>query len=241
MPDSFDANDEERLVLVDQRLKSVDFGDRVLAQFSSDGCSFIGCRFDNVEIGSAAFGAGQRVSEYVNCSFDNAILRMGPGGYARFIDCSFEGAVIEQWVCYAVDVVDCSFSGRLRKVVFNGAVPASKQHAANKSTNRFEGNDFARASLVDVGFRTGIDLAKQKLPTGDGLYLLKDAEASAVRARRAFDSFHNRDLARRAGGVLSVIEKGVAEGQQQLFIRVDDYPRADRAAVRLLLEAAKTV
>lgn len=232
------TSDDENVVLSGQRLVGADFRDRRLQQFSAEGSTFEGCRFDGAVIEFASFGAGRIVSEYVDCTFGGSKLRMGPGGYARFIDCSFEDAVIENWFCFAVEIVGCSFSGRLKKVVFNGEVPPDKREVVGRRYNRFEGNDFSRARLTDVGFRTGIDLTKQQLPTGAEYTLLTDAPAAVRRARAAFNAWSDPEAKKRARGVLAVMEEDVAAGQRQLLIRVDDYPRASRPAIRSLLDAA---
>lgn len=232
------VSDEGRVVLSGQRLVGADFGGRRLEQFSAEGCRFEVCRFDGTVIESASFGAGRRVSEYVGCSFDGAKLRMGPGGYVRFVDCSFENVVIEHWFCFAVEVVGCTFSGQLKKVAFNGSVPSDKQEVAERQTNQFEGNDFSRAKLVDVGFRTGIDLTRQRLPAGDDYTYLGEAATAVRRTRIAYNAWDDPESKKHARGVLTVMEEDVAGGQGQLLIRIDDYPPASRPAIRTLLAAA---
>jgi len=232
------VSDEDRVVLSGQRLVATDFGGRRLKQFSAEGCRLDRCRFDGAVIESASFGAGRQVSEYVGCSFDGARLRMGPGGYARFVDCTFENTVIEHWFCFAVEVIGCTFSGRLAKVVFNGSVPSDKQDVAGREVNQFEGNDFARARLADVGFRTGIDLTRQRLPAGDEYTYLGEAANAVRRARIAYNAWDDPEWKEHARGVLAVMEEDVAAGQGQLLIRLDDYPRASRPAIRALLAAA---
>jgi hypothetical protein len=231
--------DEARLVLSRQRLVGADFSGRRLEQFSAEGSRFERCRFDAAVIEDASFGAGRSVSEYIGCSFKGAKLRIGPGGYARFVDCSFERTAIEHWFCFAVEIVGCTFSGRLHKVVFNGTCPPEDVDVTGSRTNRFEGNDFSRAKLVDVAFRTGIDLTKQRLPAGDEYILLEDAEAAVRRARIAFNAWEDPQAKKRARGVLVVMEEDVAAGQSQLLIRVDDYPRPARPAIQALLDAAQ--
>ncbi|MBC7274913.1 hypothetical protein [Nocardioides sp.] len=232
-------SDDDRMVLSRQQLVGADFSGRHLTQFSAEGSRFEQCRFDRTVIESGSFGAGRSVSEYVGCSFDGARIRMGPGGYARFIDCSFDKANIEHWVCFAVELVGCTFSGRLDKVVFNGTPRPEDVDVTGSPVNRFEGNDFARAKLVDVGFRTGIDLAKQRLPTGDEYTLLEDAKTAVRRARIALNAWEDPESKKRARGVLAVMEQDASAGQSQLLIRVDDYPRPARPAVQALLDAAQ--
>lgn len=232
-------SDDENVVLSGQRLVGADFGGRHLQQFSAEGSTFEGCRFDSAVIDFASFGAGRSVSEYVGCSFDGSKLRMGPGGYARFISCTFEDAVIEHWFCFGVELVDCTFSGKLKKVVFNGEVPRDKREVVNRRYNQFENNDFSRARLNDVSFRTGIVLTKQQLPTGDEYRFLQDAPAAVKQARVAFNAWNDPESKKRVRGILAVMEEDVAAGQLQLLVRVDDYPRNSRPAIRSLLDAAE--
>jgi hypothetical protein len=230
--------DDAHVVLSRRRLISEDFSGRHLVQFSAEGVRMEQCRFDHAVIESGSFGAGRLVSEYVGCSFDDAKITMGPGGYARFIDCSFEGTEIDNWFCFAVELVGCTFSGRMRKVVFNGAVPPDKRDVAGRSTNRFENNDFSRAKLIEVAFRTGIDLSRQRLPSGSDYVYLADAMTGLRRARMALNTWDDPDDKKRAGNLLSILDDEVANGQHQLLLRVADYPRASRPPIQALLDAA---
>lgn len=190
-------------------------------------------------IKSAGFGDGRQVSEYVGCNFDGAKLVMAPGGNARFVDGSFEKTTIQSWFCFAVELIDCRFTGRLKKVFFNGTVPTDRQLDFGRMRNRFEGNDFSQADLFDVGFRTGIDLSKQRLPDGDEYVYLPDAAAAIARARLACDAWTDPEDKDAANSLLDVMERDVARGQQQLLMRTEDFSRRDREAIRKMLEAAR--
>jgi len=231
---------DARVVLSSQQLVGAEFRDRRLVQFPSDGCRFERCDFGGSEIESVSFGAGRQVSVYVGCNFDGAKLRMGPAGYARFVDCSFEKTTIEAWFCLVVEVIDCWFSGRLKKVVFNGAVPMDKQLVSGRGQSRFKGKDMLMATLIDVGFRTGIDLSRQRLPEGDEYTYFPDALSAVRRARLTFNAWEDPGAKSAARGVLAIMEEDVAAGQRQLLMRVNDYPRGDRTAIRKLLDAAET-
>jgi uncharacterized protein YjbI with pentapeptide repeats len=228
----------ERFVTSRETFRDVDFrGRKLLGGFSSEGSRFIGCRFDSAVIDSASFGAGRLMSEYRGCSFDSARLSMGPGGFARFVDCSFEKTNIDSWFCYNVELIDCTFSGRLRKVVFNGAVRSEDQPYVGRTVNRYEGNDFSRAELVGVSFRSGIDLDLQKLPTGDGYFTLDRAGLESLRP--LVSRFHGSD-ASEAEFFLSLREEYMDEGQEKILVRVDDYPRSRRHVIRALRDALGT-
>jgi hypothetical protein len=227
-----------QVVLSDQRLVAQDYRGLELLQFSAEGMRFERCAFDGSVIRSGSFGAGQATSEYVGCSFNDAKIHMGPGGYARFVDCTFENVAIDGWLCFAVELVGCSFSGQLHKAVFNGCVPPEKRDVAGRSINQFEGNDFSRAKLLDVAFRTGIDLFNQRLPSGPEYAYLEDASSAVRQARSAFNALADPEEKKRVRGALAVMEEDVAAGQGQLLIRVNDYPRASRPSIQRLLRAA---
>lgn len=230
-------SDQARVVLSNQQLAGEDFRGLKLLQFSAEGARLERCAFDGSVIESGSFGAGRVTSEYVDCSFSDAKIHMGPGGYARFVGCTFENVAIDNWYCFAVELVGCTFSGRLRKAVFNGCVPSEKRGVAGRAKNQFEGNDFSRAKLLDVAFRTGIDLSKQRLPSGPEYTYLADAPSAVRRARIAFNALTDPDVKKRVRGVLAVMEEDVAAGQDQLLIRIDDFPRASRSAIQELLHA----
>jgi hypothetical protein len=229
---------QDRVVLSNQHLVAQDFRGLELIQFSAEGVSLERCAFDGSVIRSASFGAGRATSEYVDCSFSGAKIHMGPGGYARFVNCTFENVAIDSWFCFAVELVGCVFSGQLRKAVFNGSVPPEKRDVAGRSTNQFEGNDFSRAKLLDVAFRTGIDLSEQRLPSGPEYRYLADAPSVVRRARSVFNTLADPDAKKHVRGILAVMEEDVSAGQSQLLIRVDDYPRASRPSIQKLLHAA---
>lgn len=231
-------SDHARLVLSNQHLIAQDYRGLELLQFSAEGMRFERCAFDGSVIRSGSFGAGRATSEYLGCSFNDAKIHMGPGGYATFVDCTFENVAIDSWFCFAVELVGCSFSGQLHKAVFNGCVPPEKRDAAGRSTNQFEGNDFSRAKLLDVAFRTGIDLSKQRLPSGPEYTYLEDAPSAVRQARITFNGLDGPDEKKCVRGTLAVMEEDVAAGQNQLLIRVNDYPRASRPSIQRLLRAA---
>jgi len=231
-------SDQARVVLSNQHLVAQDFRGLELLQFSAEGARLERCAFDGSVIASGSFGAGQIGSEYVDCSFSGAKIHMGTGGYARFVGCTFENVTIDNWFCFAVELVGCTFSGKIRKAVFNGCVPPEKRSVAGRAVNQFEGNDFSRARLLDVAFRTGIDLSKQRLPPGPEYIYLADAPSAVRRARVVFNALDDPEVKKRVRGVLAVMEEDVAAGQDQLLIHVDDYPRASRSSIQQVLRAA---
>lgn len=223
--------ENQRLVLDHERLHGADFSGRKLVQFSAAGSRLDACRFDKAKIEDASFGAGQETSEYVECSFDGVRIRFGPGGYSRFVRCSFRDVDLRDWFCFTVELIDCTFSGRLRKGFFNGTVPEDKRAVAGRERNEILGNDLSAMTLIDVGFRTGIDLTEQKLPSGPDYVYVPEAAEAVQRARASVIGWDDLSLRQPAMTLINVLEEDVAAGQRQLFLRPADYGKLGKDAV----------
>jgi hypothetical protein len=131
--------------------------------------------------------------------------------------------------------VDCVFSGKLRKTVFNGTVKPEDQSVVGRHTNEFRGNDFSRAKLEDVSFRTGIDLERQKLPEGPSYLYLPDAEAAIQAVRREVIAWSDLDLRQEAMATLNALTVELEGGQRQLLLDIHKpADRGDRAVQELL-------
>jgi hypothetical protein len=196
---------------------------------------------DNAKIDGASFGEGRETSEYVECSFDGARIRFGPDGYARFVRCSFREVDLRDWFCFTVELVDCTFSGRLRKAFFNGTVPEDDRATVGRERNEFHGNDFSAMTLIDVDFRSGIDLTQQRLPSGPDYLYVADAAEAVQRARASVIGWDNLDLRQSAMTPVKILEEDVAAGQRQLFLRPADFSKLGKdpvdAVMGLLREA----
>jgi uncharacterized protein YjbI with pentapeptide repeats len=144
----------------------VDWSGQRFNDFVPVGCAFESCSFEGCHFAQACFGGGLEDSRYVNCRFDRATIRAIAPGSARFESCTFRNVEIIELYGQQIEMLNCEVSGIFRKGFFNGAVPRDIAPHLGRTTNAFEGNDFSGATLVDVGFRTGIDLSRQKLPIG---------------------------------------------------------------------------
>lgn len=227
---------DSRLLLHDSTFSGADFSGRKLTQLSVAGSSFANCRFDRIRAQSASLGGGTKTSRYVDCSFDDARMRMGPGGYARFERCSFRNVDLRDWFCFAVELVDCTFTGRLRKVIFNGKPREDQRAIIGRSVNEFRGNDFIGTDLVDVAFRTGIDLTAQRLPDGPPYLYMADAAAAVRRAKIAASAWDDLDRRREAMALIGALEFELAGGQRQLLLRRDDYRHGQAAVTDAVFE-----
>jgi uncharacterized protein YjbI with pentapeptide repeats len=143
------------------------FSGRKLDQMGMSASSFTGCEFTDMRIGNwVTGGARTTVTRYTECVFDRSRIRFNPGGLARFERCSFRDVDLRDWMCFETELVDCVFTGRMRRSFFNGTVREELVEALGRTSNEFRGNDFSGMDLIDVDFRTGIDLSLQRLPTG---------------------------------------------------------------------------
>lgn len=219
---------KDYLVIDHESLSGEDFSGRKYQKLTATGSRFEGCRFEKMRLGNASFGAGKETSEYIECSFDGTSVRYVGGGYERFVRCTFHNVDLREWYGWSTELIDCSFSGRLRGGIFSGAVREDDQSIVRRRMNEFHGNDFSGMSLEDVGFRNGIDLSQQKLPSGPGYLYLPDAELAVRRARA--DVITWRDLERRREAMILInnLEEDIRNGQKQLFLRLDDYEKATR-------------
>jgi hypothetical protein len=231
---------EKSVVLSREKLHGADFSGRRLEYFSSEASRLEACRFEKVRIESASFGAGRAPSEYLECSFDGARIRFGPGGFARFVRCSFCDVDLRDWFCFAVELVDCVFTGRMRHSFFNGTVPEDQRVFVGRERNEFRGNDFSGMKLEDVSFRTGIDLTQQRLPSGPEYLYLPVAAVAVQRARAEVVQWDDLDRRREAMVFINILEEDVAKGQRQLLLRLDDHSALRKDAVEGVFTLLRT-
>jgi hypothetical protein len=228
--------EDQRLVLDHVKLSGQDYSNRELWQLCVIGSRLENCRFDGLRVPKsyASFGEGTEQSEYINCSFDGAKIYI-TSGYARFVNCSFRNVDLRDWRCLTTELVDCTFSGTLRTAIFHGRVPEDKlvvlgreidhRKTLGREVNEFRGNDFEAMDLIDVSFRTGIDLTQQRLPTGPQYVYLPDAAKSLTRVRSELAEWDGSPESRQAA--LRMVNRWLEEdvirdGQRQLFRREKD-------------------
>jgi hypothetical protein len=216
---------DQRVVLDHARLDGENYSGRTLLQFASIGSHLRACNFDKIRIQSAAFGSGRETSEFVECTFNGARMNMAPGGFSRFVRCSFRDVDIRNWICFTVEMIDCTFSGRLDTAIFNGAVPEDERAVIGRAGNEFHGNDFSALDLRDVTFRTGIDLTKQVLPSGEDYLYLPQAAATVAQIKSRVVSWDDEDMRRAATTIIQGLEYELLGGQHQLLLRLSDFYR----------------
>jgi hypothetical protein len=215
---------DDQLVMVDHaRLHGEDYSSRKLLQFATIGSHLRACNFDNTQIQSAAFGSGRETSEFVECTFNGARMDLGPGGFSRFVRCSFHDVRIRNWTCFAVEMIDCTFSGRMETAIFNGSVPDDERAIIGRASNEFHGNDFSAMDLIDVTFRTGIDLTKQILPSGEDYLFLPQAASAVSRTKSHVANWGDEKMRRAATPIIQGLEYELLGGQQQLLLRSSEF------------------
>lgn len=217
------------------RLTREDFSGRRLDQFSPEGTVFERCRFDGVHVSSASFGAGVVDSRFVECTFDNARLRMFSVGFARLERCSFEKVRIEEFFCRGLEMIDCTFSGTISGGWLSGTVPEEYAGDLGRSRNEIRGNDFSRARLINVGFGGGVDLRQQRLPEGPEYVYVDDFPGAVRRGRQAMLAHEDPGLRRAAFALLDYWGILIDGGQRQQLLREKDYSPSQRAAFRTLI------
>lgn len=102
-------------------------------------------------------------------------------------------------------------------------------------------HDFTDADLIDVGFRNGIDLTRQRLPTGDDYLYLPAAEATLAQAAAGLAQGSADKVSEDAQRFLrDVLGRSLAEGQRQLLLREKDFQvRGVKPHIKLAFEALR--
>ncbi|RLK22579.1 hypothetical protein DER29_0414 [Micromonospora sp. M71_S20] len=234
-----------RLVVEREEVVGVDYSAQGLTGLVGIGACFERCRFEGLRFQDVALGSGMELSQYVECSFDGAVLT-GTAGYSQFVGCTFREAEIRDLTANYLEIVDCVFTGRIRSTTFWGAPPPGSAEGfasdlaflakqgrteppgyralALRESNEFHGNDFSEADLIGVAFRYGVDLSRQRLPTASDYLYLPDAETALHRALSLLADQPADDLhARVERSLRRMLDREVGNGQRQLLFREADY------------------
>jgi hypothetical protein len=168
-------------------VSDVDFGKATFERLALSGCTFVRCDFRHAVLDrrlQPLFKSRPR-SIFRECRFDGVDLRTIDPGASRFESCVFDRADIKGWHAATAEFVDCHFAGRIERVRFYGRPwgNAANEMAPRRGMNEFAGNDFREADLVDVAFLMGIDVAKQRWPTGEDYVRLDRIHQRLTRGR----------------------------------------------------------
>jgi hypothetical protein len=177
-----------------------------------DGLSIIesslrNCAFENIRVRSASLGEGVRQSLYEDCVFKRCKLAFGAIGNARLVRCRFESCRLDNLLATELELIGCAFPNTvIKKGVFHGRVADASQLKPRRVTNEFVDNDFSDADLVDVDFRGGIDLNRQKFPTGDEYLFVRDTCKALAIAKELRSSITDQDEIKRSQMLTSLLD-----------------------------------
>jgi uncharacterized protein YjbI with pentapeptide repeats len=203
------------LRLIDVTLQEADFSGRNLRLFSVGGRRLVRCDFGRIRAPIGSLGEGYESTHYVECVFDGARFKVIAPGRATFLRCSFRDVQVGEIFAKEAEFVDCVFSGRIRTAVFSGT-PYNTAHL-DRDTNLYLNNDFSQVTFGDVAFRRGVDLAKQRLPSGPEYVYIHNGASALARAEVDVRTWPDQHAIEKAKVVLGVLGSGVAGGQRDLF------------------------
>lgn len=153
------------------------------ARLFVSGSNFVRCDFQSLQLREVNFGQGDTQSTYVDCSFDGTAFRAAAAGNARFTRCSFRDVKIRYMIAGSTEFIDCTFTGELKDCVFWGRISMDfLSRRLGRVLNEFSGNDLSEATLIDCGFRGGIDLTANALPPAPDHLVALDGRAALERA-----------------------------------------------------------
>jgi len=199
--------------------------------FGSLGCTFEHCDFRKMRPSQICFASGREQSRYISCIFDGSRFDHIIAGQSRFESCSFRDVILNRLFTHAAEFVDCTFSGVLKSSVFFGKVTGNYSEDTQRLTNEFHNNNFADAQFVDVGFRRGIDLSRQRLPSGSEYVYLRDAAKAFLELRNRYVQATHSPHREAVFNFLRIREEGLQDGQTQLFLCKSSEPNLDAGAV----------
>ncbi len=234
--------ESDRLVLYRQNLVDENYSGRQIGHLSIAESRLVRCDFSKSKIKAGSFGGGRRASVYRDCVFDGMRLNGVHGGYAVFESCSFRNVRITNGWFQNCEFVDCVFTGTLRGVLFFGAPLSDSVPDLGRTKNRFYGNDFSQARLINVSFRFGVDLSTQRLPKEDEYLYLVDADSVLRKIRKKIRGW-SQEVQQELDSTLSVYELEASTGQRDLFIHESlvlggEFPEARRRLWELLRSMA---
>ncbi|WP_433077782.1 hypothetical protein ACQP1P_35470 [Dactylosporangium sp. CA-052675] len=222
-------------IVVDrEHLVEVSYAGRRMTKFAAIGSTFERCSFADVVCDDASFGAGTVQSEYRQCVFDGARLRMPAAGFARFVDCSFRNVNLRTWECNAVELVGCVFTGTLRSGWFSHVVPFADVDIVGREHNTIVDNDFTDLRMTGFDFLGGVDLSRQRLPAGPDYLYVPDGPAALAALAGALPGCP-QPLRPAVDRLLIGLRRLVDEGQRQLWLRRKEFIGKDLDPGRWIL------
>jgi uncharacterized protein YjbI with pentapeptide repeats len=211
------------------RLLTIERETRTNENFSNlklDGLTVIesslrGCTFEDVRARSSYLGSGLRQSMFEDCVFRRCTFTFGAVGNARLVGCRFESCRLENMFGTELELIECTFQDTtIRGSVFHGEIGDSAHLRPRRTRNEIRDNDFSGAELENVDFRGGIDLTRQKLPTGENYLFIGDTcQASRIVRQMQSSLLETQDL-QRSQTLASLLDFYCSTGQRMQLLRV---------------------
>lgn len=218
----------KRLVIERKNVSKEHLDGQIVSDFVSIESTFSDCSFQNMQIAQASFGSGLRRSVYKNCLFDGSQIRASSPGIARFEECSFRNTRFLELNCRNVEFVRCTFTGEISKGFFNGSSQANGQ----LTKLEFYDNDFSQCKLMDVAFRSGIDLKSQKLPVASEYIIIENVSA-LLNYFKSNSSVVNQ-FKKECEVISKILEIDLAKGQTKAFLSMSGFPSKFRRALEYI-------
>lgn len=209
--------------------------------FGSLGCTFEHCDFRNMRPSQIVFSSGREQSRYISCNFDGSRFDHIIAGQSRFENCSFRNVTMNRLFTHAAEFIGCTFSGVLKSSVFFGKVTGNFSEDTKRRTNELLDNDFADAQFVDVGFRLGVDLLRQRLPSGSEYVYLRGAAKALHELRNRYVQATHSPRREAVFHLLKSLEEDVEAGQTQLFLCKSSEADLDAGAVDAIWEELRGI
>ncbi|RSM38357.1 hypothetical protein DMB66_59045 [Actinoplanes sp. ATCC 53533] len=227
----------ERATMLDETHRDEDFSGRRFAYWTVGMSTFERCQFSNVRATIAELGVGPTPTVFRDCSFDGSRFNRTTLGLLRFERCTFRNVVMRKWISPDSDFVDCVFSGDLAELTLAGA--GRRAYSSPLTPNEVVGNDLRDAVMLGGGFRAGVDLSRQQLPTDPRHVLIPDPGATLPAAFAVVRSWDDRDVRTSAESTLAVLDEDFRRGQPQLLLCPAGGTPAKEAANARLLELVR--
>jgi len=178
---------------------------------------FEACVFRNFDVRQWTSVMPGARSIFRDCRFEDFAAAVTVIGDVRFEGVEFGPSThLGEWFSNQAEYIGCQFQGRIQK----GWVSAHDERlyaATGRHRNEVVWNDFSQCDLVDFGFRGGVVLDKQRLPSGPD-YLTLSSPVAALSAAWGAISELPTELQPFARGVLRMLELRVEQGQSELFL-----------------------
>jgi hypothetical protein len=182
------------------------------------------CTFSNIHARSVSLGGGLTQSTYADCVFEDCSWIFATVGNVRLSRCEFHRCRLSDLVGTKLEMVRCTFDQTsIRKGVFHGIQSSAVPGHPTRKRNEFSENDFSGADLIDVDFRGGIDLTRQRLPTGGGYLFVGDTCRALEVAKQLLSLPLSAVEMQRVQSEIFSLQRYCSSGQTTQLLRLSDW------------------